>query len=156
MKTLHLMLCLNCALLAPIAHAGISDGTSAGRVASLIESADHVIIRQDLNPKDEKTVVISDAAWIRNVGVAMAAAQLGRSVHCLCIGYRTAYFYVGDKLVASVAAIHGNQLRLSWSGGGGDYPIGEANWETIAAALVAPVKPAPAAVAEGPARPPQP
>ncbi len=152
MKKLHLMLCLSCALLAPLAQAG----TSTKRVASLIKSADHVIIHQDLNPKDEKTVVINDAEWIRAIGAAIASARLGKHVHCLCSGYRTGHFYVGDEQVASVAAIHEHQLRLYWKGGGGDFPVDEATWNAVAAALVAPVKPAPAAVAEGSALPPQP
>lgn len=117
--------------------------TNAAHVAALIASADQVGIRGNME-KQAAEVVVRDSNWIRQVSKALAAASLPRSVHCFCTGWRTAYFYKDGQVVVSVAAIHGNQLRVHWTGGGGDYPIAEDQWQAVKSALEYPVA-APAA-----------
>jgi hypothetical protein len=108
--------------------------TNAARVAALIASADQAEIRGEIEKAGDK-VVVRDPSWIRQVGEAVAAASLSRTVSCLCIGWRTAYFYKDGQMVLRLAAIHGNQLRVFWTGGGGDYPIAEDQWQAVKAAL---------------------
>jgi hypothetical protein len=107
---------------------------NAARVAALIASSDEARVRGEIE-KQPAEVTVRDAEWIRQVSVAFAARSLPRSTHCFCIGWRTTYFYKGGQLVVSIAAIHGNQLRIHWPGGGGDYPIDEAHWQAVKQAL---------------------
>ncbi len=111
--------------------------TNAARMAALIASADEVNIRGE-GEKEADGVVVRDLAWIRGVSEAVAATSLPRTVHCFCIGWRTASFRKNGERVISVAAIHGNQLRIHWDGGGGDYEVSEADWTTVKQALELP------------------
>lgn len=111
--------------------------TNAARMAALIASADEVTLRGE-GAKDTEGVVVRDLAWIRQVSEAVAATSLPRAASCFCIGWRTAYFKQKGEPVVSVAAIHGNQLRIHWSEGGGDYVINEADWKAVKQALEIP------------------
>ena len=107
------------------------------RVAALIASADHVGFRGE-DEKKSKETVLRDQEWIRRVSDAVAKVSMTSRVSCFCSGWRTAYFYKGDERVVSLAAIHGNQLRIYWKDSGGDFPIDEAQWKTVSAALESP------------------
>lgn len=125
-------------LAASVAFAGLLDDVRreqpSGRVAELIAFADAAQLRGELEP-ESAGIVIKDTAWIRRASEAIQATALARPVGCLCMGSQTAYFYRKGQFVASVAAIHGHQLRVRWGGGGGDYPVDEASWEAVNAAL---------------------
>ena len=123
---------------------------NAARIASLIASADSVRIRGELEKKEDENVV-RDLSWIQQVSEVIATTPLSESVACLCIGWNTVYFYKGEQLLVSVAAIHGNQLRIHCDGDSGDYPITEAQWSAVKAVLdrrmkapTAPAEPKPA------------
>ncbi|MBI2814317.1 MAG: hypothetical protein HYX71_08540 [Opitutae bacterium] len=107
---------------------------NSARIASLIASADNVRIRGELEKKEDE-IVVRDLSWIRRVSEVIATTPLSESVACLCIGWNTAYFYKGEQLIVSVAAIHGNQLRIHCDGDSGDYPITEAHWSAVKAVL---------------------
>ena len=111
--------------------------TNAARVAALIASADEVSIRGE-GKETKGEIIVRDPKWIREVSEAIAATRLPRSSHCFCTGWRTAYFQQKGQFVISVAAIHGNQLRIHWSEGGGDYEISEADWKAVAQTLEVP------------------
>ena len=107
---------------------------SAHRVAELIVSAD--VAKLDGESEDDSaSVVVRDAAWIQGVARSLRSVSLGEPVHCLCTGWQTASFYREGRLVARVAAIHGNQLRMSWGVESGDFPIDEGSWKKVSAAL---------------------
>ena len=112
---------------------------NAARVAKLIASSDQASIRGEL-AKEADGVVVRDSGWIRKVSEAIADTPLPRSVHCFCIGSRTAYFYRNGQFVVSVAGIGGNQLRIQWTGGGGDYLIDTAHYLTVEKALDYPIE----------------
>jgi hypothetical protein len=107
---------------------------NAARVAELIAGSDQASIRGEL-AKEADGVVVRDSGWIRQVSEAIADTPLPRSAHCFCIGSRTAYFYRDGQFAVSVAGIGGNQLRVQWTGGGGDYLIDEAHYLTVKKAL---------------------
>jgi len=111
--------------------------TNAARIAALIAGCDEVRIRGELQEKTDGFVV-RDPGWIKHVSETIAATSLPRTVSCLCEGWRTAYFMKNGKQVVSMAAIHGNQLRIHWDEGGGDYEIGEADWKAVKEALEIP------------------
>jgi len=111
--------------------------TNAARVAALIASADEVSIRGQGN-ETKGEVIVRDPKWIRQVSEAIAVTRLPHSGHCFCTGWRTAYFRKNGEQVISMAAIHGNQLRIGWDEGGGDYEIGEADWKAVKQALEIP------------------
>lgn len=103
---------------------------NAARVAALIAGTDRAGLRgEQEKPADE--AVVSDPAWIRRFSEAMAATPLPRADTCFCAGWRTVYFSKDGQPVVSVAAIHGNQLRIHWPGGGGDYRVDEARWKAV-------------------------
>ena len=104
------------------------------RVAALIASADHVGFRGE-DEKKNKEVIFRDPEWIRRLSEAVANVSVTSRVSCLCSGWRTAYFYKGDERVVSLAAIHGNQLRIYWKESGGDFPIDAAQWKMVSTAL---------------------
>lgn len=116
---------------------------SARQMADLIASADTVQIRGEME-QESASVVVRDPGWIQGVSRAMQAVALGKSVSCLCAGWRTAYFFREDRLLVSLAAIHGHHLRIAWTDGGGDFPIDEASWTSLQAALEYHPKPDPA------------
>lgn len=116
-----------------------SPGDGLGRrVAEVIASADSAGIRRDMSKKEEE-VLIRDAAWIRRIGECVGEAPVSKPVQCMCIGWTTAYFYKEGELVASVAAIHGHQIRIHSKVARGDFPIDEKSWKAVEAALQAPV-----------------
>lgn len=117
-------------VLGPLANAE----TLAERAASLVASADSAGIRGEMDKK-EKEVVVRDSKWIREVSEAIGKSGISGSVACMCIGWRTVTFYKNGEFVVSVAAIHGNQLRIYSKKGGGDFPIDEAQWKTVKALL---------------------
>lgn len=106
-------------------------------VASLIAQADRVEITLS-NPLANETLSVVDKDWILSVSKAVEKAPLAGKVSCLCTGWRTATFYKAKQMLVSVAAIHGNQLRIYWTNGGGDYAIDEASWKKVKEALKAP------------------
>jgi hypothetical protein len=110
----------------------------ASRIAALIAGSDQARIRGETEKGDE--IVVRDLEWIRKVSEAIATVPLSGSTSCFCIGWRTAYFQKNGQFVVSVAAIHGNQLRIHWKDEGGDYPIDEASWKAVQQALELPVK----------------
>lgn len=112
------------------------------RVAALIASADHVGFRGE-DEKKNKEEVLRDPEWIQRVSEAVAKVSVTSRVSCLCSGWRTAYFYKGDEWVVSLAAIHGNQLRIYWKESGGDFPIEAAQWKMVSAALESAQNPTP-------------
>lgn len=112
---------------------------NSARIAALIAGSDQARIRGEAENKTDE-VTVNDPEWIKQVSAAIAATSLPRSTHCFCIGWRTAHFYKVGQLAVSVAAKHGNQLRISWPGGGGDYPIDEARWNVVKQALELPQK----------------
>ena len=120
--------------------------TNAARVAAWVASADEVSIRGE-GKETKGEVIVRDLEWIQQVSAALAATRLPRSNHCFCTGWRTAYFQQKGQFVISVAAIHGNQLRIHSEEASGDYEINEADWEAIKQALEIPVaaNPAPGA-----------
>lgn len=127
----------------PSAYAGLLDDVrkehsdrlqTARFVAELIRSADVARVRGEMEA-ESAGVVVRDIGWIRRLSHALTEVRLGEPVGCLCSGWQTAYFYREGKFLASIAAIHGNQLRIFWTGGGGDYPIDEASWRAVKAAL---------------------
>jgi hypothetical protein len=104
------------------------------RIAALIRGSEMAGIRNEMGkPSDE--IKVQDAEWIQQVSEAVADTSLSKSVRCFCIGWRTAYFYKDGQVTASVAAIHGNQLRLRWGDETGDYPINETEWKAVEQAL---------------------
>ena len=114
----------------------------AARAAALIASADRVGIRGE-NEKEAADVVVRDSKWIQRVSEVIATIPLSGRGACLCSGWRTAYFYMADRLVISVAAIHGNQVRIYWpedggNWGGGDFRMSEERWKALSAALNVP------------------
>ena len=106
------------------------------RVAEAIASADLAQVRgeSDKGPG----VVIRNREWIRQIGNAIRGTLRLRSDQCLCAGWRTVYFYRDGRLVASVAAIHGNQLRVHSPAASGDYPVRPEQWQRVQAALELP------------------
>ena len=122
-----------------VAKAWAADHAEAKRIATLISSADSAGIRDEMK-KQEEDVIVRDAKWIHCVSEAVAATAISEKVSCLCCGWRTAHFYRNGHQIISVAAIHGNQLRIYWEGGGGDFPVDEANWKTIVTALEIPTE----------------
>jgi hypothetical protein len=108
--------------------------SSARQVAELIASADVAELRGETD-KESTSLVVRDAAWIQSVSRALRDVAVGDSVSCLCSGWQTVYFYRDGQLVARVAAIHGNQLRMFWGSGGGDFPVDEVSWRAAKAAL---------------------
>lgn len=111
---------------------------SQAKIAEIVATADSARVRGEMEP-ESAGVLIRDTAWIKTVSDALARGPLGRRGSCLCSGWQTAYFYRDGKLVASMAAIHENQLRIAWSDGSGDFPIDEARWASVKAALAPPV-----------------
>ena len=108
--------------------------TIAARTAAMIAHADRVCFRGEMEKVGDE-VVVRDREWIRAVSDAVATVPFASRVSCMCSGWRTAYFYKGDQLLVSVAAIHGNQLRIHWDVSGGDFPIDEDHWKAVQAAL---------------------
>ncbi|MFA5057457.1 MAG: hypothetical protein WC485_05045 [Opitutaceae bacterium] len=119
------------------AEAKTAENAEAKRIATLIASADSAGIRDEMK-KQEEDVIVRDAKWIHRVSEAVAATAISRKVICLCCGWRTAHFYRNGLQVVSVATIHGNQLRIYWEGGGGDFPVAESSWKAVEAALAIP------------------
>lgn len=114
----------------------------AARAAALIASTDRVGIRGE-SEKEAAEVVVRDAEWIRRVSEAVAALPFSGRTNCFCAGWRTAYFYKDGQKAISVAAIHGNQIRISWTDDdghflGGDYPLSEEQWKVLCEALELP------------------
>lgn len=118
------------ALLAPV----VCAETLAQRAAALIASADSAGICGEMEKK-EKEVVVRDAKWIRDVSEVVGKSDISGSVACFCSGWRTVTFYKKGEFVVSLAAIHGNQLRIFSQKGGGDFPIAEARWNAVKAVL---------------------
>lgn len=114
--------------------------TNAAQVAALVASADEVSIRGE-GKETKGEMIVRDPQWIHQVSEAIAATRLPHSGHCFCTGWRTAYFSKNGEQVISVAAIHGNQLRIHWDEGGGDYEISEADWKAVKRALEIPGTP---------------
>jgi hypothetical protein len=114
----------------------------SGRIAALIAKADRAGIHSEMEAQQAE-VVVSDPQWIRKIGEVIAGVRFTKMVSCLCTGWRTAYFYKDGHVLVSVAAIHGNQLRIQWTdgsgdywtGGGGDFPVDEADWKAVSSAL---------------------
>jgi hypothetical protein len=113
-----------------------------GRIAALIAKADRAGIRGEIEP-EQAELAVPDPQWMRKIGEVIAGVRFTRAVSCMCTGWRTAYFYKDGHVLVSVAAIHGNQLRVLWTdgsgdywtGGGGDFPIAEQDWKAVSAAL---------------------
>jgi hypothetical protein len=110
---------------------------NAAHVAALIAGSDEVHIRGE-GAKETEGIVLRDSNWIQHVSQVIAATSLPHSGSCFCIGWRTAYFQQKGRLVISVAAIHGNQLRIYADGVGGDYKTSEADWKAVKQALEIP------------------
>ncbi|MGC4074775.1 MAG: hypothetical protein QM760_20185 [Nibricoccus sp.] len=108
--------------------------TLAERAANLIASADSAGIRGEMDKK-EKELVVRDSKWIHEFSEAIAKSEISKSVACMCAGWRTVTFYKDGEFVVSVAAIHGNQLRIYSKNDGGDFPIDEAQWKVVKALL---------------------
>jgi hypothetical protein len=106
------------------------------RAATLIASADSAGIAGEMDKK-EKEIVVRDSKWIRDVSEVVAKSGISDRVACFCIGWRTARFYKNGEFVIAVAAIHGNQLRISSNQESGDFPIDEARWNAVKAVLAA-------------------
>jgi hypothetical protein len=128
MKTLLVFVAIS--VLAPLAKAE----TLAERAASLVARADSAGIRGE-SEKKEKEIVVRDSKWIRDVSEVIAKSGISESVTCFCFGWRTITFYKNGEFVVSVAAIHGNQLRIYSNEGSGDFPIDEARWKAVNAVL---------------------
>ena len=107
---------------------------NAARVAAMIAECDQAEIGSE-QTKDEGAVVVHDHAWIKNVSEIIAAGKLPVSRACFCTGWRTAKFTKNGAFLVSLAAIHGNQLRIHWLEGGGDYKVEAAYWEAVTKAL---------------------
>jgi hypothetical protein len=99
-----------------------------------MRAADRVVVRSDIE-KDAAGAVVTDADWTRRLGLEVGKATLTEPAACFCSGWRTAFFYRADKLLISVAPIHGDQLRVHVDDGGGDFTIKEATWKAIEALL---------------------
>jgi hypothetical protein len=104
------------------------------QVATWIATADRVSFRGEEQKKSEATL-LRDPQWMQRIGDAIAAVPISKRDNCLCAGWRTASFYKGDEMVVSVAAIHGQQLRIYWQGSGGDFATDEGHWKTVSAVL---------------------
>lgn len=114
----------------------------AEQIASLIASADHVDIRgENADLEKEKTIVVRDPKWIRQVSEVMRTTPIAHPTACLCTGWRTAYFYRNGELAVSLAAIHGNQLRIFSKGASGDFPVDQVRWSLMNSALEFPKNP---------------
>jgi hypothetical protein len=113
-----------------------------GRISALIAKADRVGIHGEAET-ERAEIAVPDPLWRQRVGQAVAGVRFTNTVSCMCTGWRTAYFYKDGHVLVSVAAIHGNQLRIQWTdgsgdywtGGGGDFPIDEPDWKAVSAAL---------------------
>ena len=108
--------------------------TLAERAASLVARADSAGIRGE-SEKKEKEIVVRDSKWIRDVSEVIAKSGISESVVCFCAGWRTITFYKNGEFVVSIAAIHGNQLRIYSKEDSGDFPIDEARWKAVKAVL---------------------
>ena len=104
------------------------------QLGALVASADRVVIAAETAQPGEG-VEVRDAKWIRHFGAVLATVPVGRRSACLCAGWRTATFYAGTKRLGSIAAIHGNQLRISLPEHGGDYSTDAAHWAAVDTAL---------------------
>jgi hypothetical protein len=121
-----------------VAKAWAAEHAEAKRIATLIASANSAGIRDEMK-KQEEDMIVRDAKWIHSVSEAVAATVISRKECCLCCGWRTAHFYRNGQQVISIAAIHGNALRIYWGdGGGGDFPVDGASWQAVKAALMLP------------------
>ena len=98
------------------------------RVQELLSAANRAVIS---GCGDPLVLTITDQDWIHRMKAAMGRIPLGDSDHDLSIGWRTADFYHDNEFLISIAAIHGNLLRLLSSRGGGDFPVEPAQWQTI-------------------------
>lgn len=119
-----------------------SANRSAERVAALIAGADHAGIHGEIaDLGEEETSVIRDPKWIHQVSEVMRTTPIAHPTTCMCTGWRTAYFYRNGEVVVSLAAIHGNQLRIHSKDVSGDFPIDEVRWALVSAALEFPKNP---------------
>lgn len=99
----------------------------------MVLSADKVVFRQEMgNAVAGGEPFVTNRAWIERVGKALGQTPLLQSNQCFCIGWNTSFFYREGKQVYSLAAIHGNQLRLGSLDGTADYTVDEKHWKAIA------------------------
>ncbi len=115
----------------------------AEHISVLVASADGFVIRREMSPKEREAVIregkwMRDANWIRHVSDVIARTPLAEMNHCMCEGWTTAYFYRKNEMIVSIAAIHGNQVRIYTEKGGGDIPVDEAAWKAVKLALEPP------------------
>ena len=112
----------------------VSEHIDAHKIAAMIETADRIGLRLEAE-KPDKEISIYDKARIRNFAGILSTTIFGRKEHCLCTGWRTARFYRNNQELLRIAAIHGNQLRLYWSEGGGDFSVSESDWKAVHSAM---------------------
>ena len=122
---------------------------TADKAEKLIAAADEVLITSESRGESVNRSVF-DRDWIHRVSKAVGQSQISRKTHCFCIGWGEVVFFRQKKILISIAAIHGNQLRISSDIAAGDYPINEARWKVISAVLDEQTLVSPAAGRTGP------
>ncbi len=122
---------------------------TADKAENLIAAADEVLITSESRGESVNRSVY-DRDWILRVSKAVGQSQISRKTHCFCIGWGEVVFFRQKKILISIAAIHGNQLRISSDIAAGDYPINEARWKVISAVLDEQTLVSPAAGRTGP------
>ena len=100
------------------------------RSIELISSADYVIIRRETDRAASGALIV-DKNVIGKFAEAISKTQLTGSHQCFCTGWLTAYFYKDGKVVYSIAAIHGNQIRVYSEQSGGDFTVEAAQWNAM-------------------------
>ena len=103
---------------------------SSKRFEELISSSEYVIIRGDMD-RVASGALVDDKGLIELFAHVMASTPLSGAHCCLCSGWSTAYFYKKGEIVCSIAAIHGNQLRVYSPQGGCDFTVDEAHWNAV-------------------------
>ena len=106
---------------------------NAQRAKELALAADTVLLKGELQPA-AGALVIKDRRWIGRFADALGQSEFSSGWdHVFGIGWKTAYFYHDGKQVLSVGLIEGGdyRLRVYSSKGGGDYFVGEKQWEVV-------------------------
>jgi hypothetical protein len=114
------------------AFAGTEDraSLSSKRSEELILSADYVVIRGDME-RVASGALVDDRSAIESFARVLSTTPLNEAHCCFCCGWSTAYFYKKGEMVYSIAAIHGNQLRVYSLQGGGDFTVDEVHWNAV-------------------------
>lgn len=103
---------------------------NARRTAELIRMADKAVILGELEP-ETASIAVADRAWMERLATTLSTTSFADAGACLCIGWKTVYFYKNGKQIFSLAAIHDHQLRAFSTIGGGDFVVDEQHWKLI-------------------------